>query len=101
MIQVSNLSRKRRGAWEIRRREKILFPPERVWIALTEPGELTAWWCDEAELDLRPGGIYSFSGKTVYPTRETEGNFEILGIEDLSRLEYRWFIDEVETTVLY
>ncbi len=101
MIQVSNLSKKRRGAWEIRRREKILFPPERVWSALTEPGELTAWWCDEAELDLRPGGIYSFSGKTVYPTRETEGNFEILGIEDLSRLEYRWFIDEVETTVLY
>ena len=57
LIQVSSLSKKRRGAWEIRRREKILFPPERVWSALTEPRALTAWWCDEAELDLRPGGI--------------------------------------------
>ena len=55
MIQVSTLSRKSRGAWETRRREKILYPPERVWSALTEARQLEEWWCDKAELDLRPG----------------------------------------------
>jgi len=101
LIQVSNLSRKSRGAWEIRRREKILYPPERVWSALTEPAQLAAWWCEETELDLRPGGRYAFAGRTVYPGEDPEGNFEILSIEEPSRLEYRWFIEGVETTVLY
>ena len=104
LIQVSNLSRKSRGAWETHRREKILYPPERVWSALTEAQQLKKWWCDEAEIDLRPGGRYAFSGKTVYPAAAgtaPEGNFEILGIEELRRLEYRWFIAGVETSVLY
>jgi|GEM_PF-1438311 len=104
MIQVSNLSRKSRGAWETQRREKILYPPERVWSALTEARQLEEWWCDKAELDLRPGGRYAFSGRTVYPAApgvEPEGNFELLDIEELVRLEYRWFIGEMETTVLY
>lgn len=29
---------------------------ERVWTAITDPGELGRWFGDEAEVDLRPGG---------------------------------------------
>lgn len=104
LIQVSNLSRKPRDGWETRRREKILYPLERVWSALTESSQLRKWWCDEAEIDLRPGGLYAFSGKTVFPVTapaEAAGNFEILDIDAPNRLEYRWFIGKVETKVLY
>ena len=104
LIKVSNLSRKPRGKWETRRREKILYPLERVWAALTEPEQLAQWWCDEAEIDLRKGGLYAFTGKTVFPAPPpagTKGNFEILSIDIPNRLEYRWFIGKVETTVLY
>ncbi len=31
-------------------------PPEEVWRALTEPGELSHWLADDAHLDMRPGG---------------------------------------------
>ena len=29
---------------------------ERVWTAITDPGELGRWFGNEAEVDLRPGG---------------------------------------------
>lgn len=29
---------------------------DRVWQAITDPGELARWFGDEAEVDLRPGG---------------------------------------------
>ena len=39
--------------------EKILHldaAVERVWTAITDAGELSQWFGDEAEIDLRPGG---------------------------------------------
>ena len=42
-----------------RKIEKVLefqASPERVWEAITEPGELSKWFGHQTELDLRPGG---------------------------------------------
>lgn len=40
----------------IERTVEIAHPPGRVWTALTTPDGLAAWFGDEADLDLRPGG---------------------------------------------
>jgi uncharacterized protein YndB with AHSA1/START domain len=52
--------------------ERDLFlaqPVDRVWAALTEPAELTRWFPDAAQLDVRPGGdgVFTFDveGGTV------------------------------------
>ncbi len=31
--------------------------PERVWKAITDPVQLSQWFGDHAEMDLRPGGL--------------------------------------------
>jgi len=36
-------------------------PVERVWAALTDPGEIAKWFGDGADIDLRPGGPARFA----------------------------------------
>jgi uncharacterized protein YndB with AHSA1/START domain len=44
--------------------ERLLgHPPERVWSALTDPGEQHAWHPTPATLDPRPGGAVAFDTK--------------------------------------
>ncbi|MGZ4110752.1 MAG: SRPBCC domain-containing protein [Actinomycetota bacterium] len=38
----------------------ITAPPEAVWVALTDPAELSSWFGAEADVDLRPGGSVRF-----------------------------------------
>ncbi len=40
----------------IERTVELAHPPGAVWAALTTAGGLGAWFGDEAEIDLRPGG---------------------------------------------
>ena len=40
----------------VEKRIELDAPPERVWRAITDPAELSRWFGDSAELDLRPGG---------------------------------------------
>jgi uncharacterized protein YndB with AHSA1/START domain len=40
----------------IERTVELAAPPGRVWAALTTAEGLSAWFGDEAEIDLRPGG---------------------------------------------
>ena len=43
-------------------RELILpAPPARVWAALTQPDQLSAWFGARASIDLRPGGEVVFA----------------------------------------
>jgi uncharacterized protein YndB with AHSA1/START domain len=52
----------------IERSMELAHPPARVWAALTTPGGLSAWFGDEATIDLRPGGTAQMtfrSGLTV------------------------------------
>lgn len=71
-------------------------PPERVYRAFTEPDEVTAWWgvpgayeTTDAEIDLRVGGSYRFSG-----TSARSGTFEVRGeyreLDPPRRLVYTW-----------
>lgn len=60
-------------------------PPDRVWRALTEPAEISAWFGDSAELDLRPGGTGWFGW-------EKHGRFAVRveTVEPPHRLAWRW-----------
>ena len=44
----------------IRRAVELSCSSRRVWSALTEAHELSAWFGAEVELDLRPGGLARF-----------------------------------------
>jgi uncharacterized protein YndB with AHSA1/START domain len=40
----------------IERTVQVAHPPQKVWAALTTAEGLAAWFGEEAEIDLRPGG---------------------------------------------
>jgi glutathione S-transferase len=62
---------------------QIRAPIERVWEALTEPESIEAWMrSGDVEVDLRPGGSYSFFGG------ETSGVFT--RVVRPHALEYTW-----------
>ena len=68
--------------------EKVLeldVTVENVWSAITDPAELTLWFGDEAELDLRPGGDAAM-------TWEDHGRYA-MRVEDVDpprRLVWSW-----------
>jgi uncharacterized protein YndB with AHSA1/START domain len=45
----------------IERTLELAHPPAAVWAALTTPEGLSAWFGDQATIDLRPGGAASLS----------------------------------------
>ena len=59
-----------------------------VWRALTDPAELSRWFGEEAQLDLRPGG----EGWFGWPEH---GRFaaRVELVEPLNRLTWRWARD--------
>lgn len=75
----------------------VAAPPERVFAALTRPGDLSAWWGPHGfstpgiELDLRVGGAYRF---TMQPPEGAAFHLsgEFLEIDPPSRLvtTFRW-----------
>ncbi len=78
---------------------RIHAPPEVVFQALTDPGEITAWWgipgeyeTREAEMDVRVGGRYRFAG-----TSTRLGRFAVTGeyriVDPPRRLSYTWTPD--------
>jgi uncharacterized protein YndB with AHSA1/START domain len=66
---------------------EVLLPvdADEAWEAITDPGELEAWFADEvSELDLRPGGRAAFR----WEDREREATVE--EVEPGRRLAFRW-----------
>jgi uncharacterized protein YndB with AHSA1/START domain len=66
------LERTEEGKDRIRFERRLDHPIEKVWAALTEPGEMSAWW-GEAEVELRVGGRFVLSwqnpgGPTMHAT---------------------------------
>lgn len=57
---------------------------ETVWAALTEPDQISRWFGDDTELDLRPGGDAAFRWGEV----EVRATVEV--VEPPARFAYRW-----------
>jgi uncharacterized protein YndB with AHSA1/START domain len=71
-------------------RELILpVRPARVWTALTQPDQLSAWFGTKATIDLRPGGevIFIWDGSTG-PPGTNRGVIE--AVEPPNRFAFRW-----------
>lgn len=61
------------GRRQLRFERLLAHPIERVWAALTEPGDLGGWWGD-AEVDLREGGEFVMRWRNTDP----DGNHPVL-----------------------
>jgi uncharacterized protein YndB with AHSA1/START domain len=48
---------------QLEREILIEAPPEVVWRAVTEPDQIAMWFSEEAELELRPGGVGTITWK--------------------------------------
>ncbi len=69
----------------IRREIIVDAAPEAVWGALTDPGELAAWFGADAEVDLRVGGAVRFR----WPDG-TERRGLVIDVDPPHRLAFRW-----------
>jgi uncharacterized protein YndB with AHSA1/START domain len=76
----------------ITREVTVAAAPDAVWNALTEPGELAAWFGAEAEIDLRVGGAIRFR----WPDG-TERRGLVVDVDPPRRLAFRW--RELRTSV--
>src|SRR5262245_20054688 len=82
----------------------IAAPPERVFRALTQPGELLAWWGDDRHyrctswtLDLRRGGSWRSEGRNA-SGRDFVVEGEFLEVDPPRRLAYTWKPSWVEVS---
>lgn len=78
------------GRWQLRYTRSLSHPPERVWRALTEPGELSAWFPADVVGERRAGARLSF------PFREDEGPVlegEMRIFDPPRLLEFTWDTD--------
>jgi uncharacterized protein YndB with AHSA1/START domain len=65
---------------------QMTFPAPRddVWAAITEPAQISKWFGNETELDLRPGG------EGVFRWGEIEVRVTVEEVMPPSRFSYRW-----------
>jgi uncharacterized protein YndB with AHSA1/START domain len=69
----------------IRREIVIAAPPETVWAALTDAGEIAAWFGAETDIDVRPGGPVRFRWADG-----TERRGLVVEVDAPRRLVFRW-----------
>jgi uncharacterized protein YndB with AHSA1/START domain len=67
------------------------YAVERVWAAITEPGELAHWFPSSVELEPRAGGRISFSADP-HASRQTG---VVLAFDPPRKLAYTWGGDEL------
>ncbi|HEX8065377.1 MAG TPA: SRPBCC family protein [Thermoleophilaceae bacterium] len=71
--EADGVLEQRGGKDVIRFERRLAHPPEGVWAAITEPGELIAWWGD-ADVDLVEGGRFRMS----WLNTDDEGNRAVM-----------------------
>jgi uncharacterized protein YndB with AHSA1/START domain len=69
----------------VEREVMVPAPPGRVWPALTESDELSAWFGADAQIDARPGG----RGVFRWPDG-TERPVLVEDVEPARKLAFRW-----------
>jgi len=66
----------------IERTVELAAPPDKVWAALTTAEGLSAWFGDEATIDLRPGGAARMRVERVEEPRVFGYTWGIYGLPD-------------------
>ncbi len=69
-------------------------PIERVWALVTEPAELAHWFpSPEVTIELRTGGLLTFTGDPYLPEAQTTG--QVLELDPPRLLAFSWLGDEL------
>jgi uncharacterized protein YndB with AHSA1/START domain len=80
------------GRSVLRMERRLSHPMEKVWRALTEPGELRQWFPSRVELDLAPGGKVRFIELSdEYPSMDGE----ITDLDPPRLIAYTWDTDHL------
>lgn len=79
------------GEARLRFTRRLGHSRERVWRALTEPGELSAWFPSTIDGDRRAGGRLSFQFGAEADNLVMDG--EMITFEPPSLMEFRWGTD--------
>jgi uncharacterized protein YndB with AHSA1/START domain len=82
--------------YSLRYERRSKHSPERLWRAITDPGEVSRWMSYPARIDLRVGGDYF-----VDFSRTDQGSLDgvIVRIEPGQKLAYVWGLSVVEWTL--
>lgn len=75
----------------IERTMTLDVPRADVWAALTEPDQISKWFGNDTELDLRPGG------EGVFRWDKTEVRFTVEEVDPPRRFSYRWEPSQVQS----
>jgi len=71
---------------EVAREVTLPAPPDEVWEALTDPGQLAAWFGGDLEIDPTPGGVTRYRGD--------DGEVRIGAVREAEpgrRLSFEWW----------
>lgn len=75
-------------------------PPERVFAALTDEAELTRWFAEHVEVELREGGEFRFWGKSTWGTPyRWHAHQKLLRVEAPNLLVFTWPVDGCDSEV--
>ena len=74
----------------IERTLELAHPPEKVWAALTTAQGLSAWFGDEATIDLRPGG----AGRMTW-SRGVSVGMRVERVEEPRVFAFTWQVTEL------
>ena len=85
------------GRPAIRFRREFARPAERVWAAITDPGDLAYWFPSKVRMEPKAGGAIEFYGDQNQPEARTSGT--ILVFEPPHRLAYTWLASELHFTI--
>jgi len=78
------------GQFVLRFERRLAHPAEKVWAALTDPAELSHWFPQDVEADLRPGGTMRF---TFRNGEAPPFDGEVLVYDPPRVFAYRWAAD--------
>jgi uncharacterized protein YndB with AHSA1/START domain len=89
------------GRTELRMRRELRHPAEKVWRAITEPGQLAGWFPAAVELDLRLDGAvrFTFEQDPGAPVDEQSSGV-IRAYEPPHLLEYTWGVEVLRWELL-
>jgi uncharacterized protein YndB with AHSA1/START domain len=73
----------------------LRHPPEKVWLALTDPALLTEWLLPVVELELVSGALFAFR-TDPQPGWNGIVDCRMLEIESERKLSYSWVVGEME-----
>ena len=65
-------------------------PVETVYQVITEPGQISQWFADAADLDPVPGGLGSLTFEDRATTQRMTVRLTVTAAEPPHRLAYRW-----------